>query len=194
MVLQNDERKRRGLHNQNASRSGSRFHEKGIKKISIKLHRCKSQTASRELVNNNMDWTYSDGGREAAGFKGEARDCVVRAIAIATRIPYREVYDAINNEAKRENIRKGGKSTARTGVHRVTYERYLIKLGWHWKRTMDIGTGCKVHMRASELPPGRIIVSLSRHLACVVDGVVFDNHDCTRNGTRCVYGYYSHDS
>jgi hypothetical protein len=24
----------------------------------------------------------------------------------------------------------------------------------------------------------------------VIDGVIHDTHDCSRNGTRCVYGYY----
>lgn len=30
----------------------------------------------------------------------------------------------------------------------------------------------------------------SKHLAAVVDGVLHDTYDCTREGTRCVYGYY----
>lgn len=138
-----------------------------------------------------MEWNYNDGGRAKAGFKGETRDCVTRAIAIATDKPYQEVYDALNSEAQRERVgRKGGKSTARNGVHRVTYQRYLFSLGWQWKATMQIGAGCKVHMRSSELPAGTIIVSLSRHLACVIDGIIQDNHDCSRDGTRCVYGYY----
>jgi hypothetical protein len=37
-------------------------------------------------------WVYDDGGRTAAGFKGEVDDCAVRAIAIATGTSYREVY------------------------------------------------------------------------------------------------------
>ena len=31
---------------------------------------------------------------------------------------------------------------------------------------------------------------LSGHLAAVIDGVVHDIHDCSRDGTRCVYGYF----
>jgi hypothetical protein len=30
----------------------------------------------------------NDGGRDAAGFKGGAGDCVVRSIAIAANLPY----------------------------------------------------------------------------------------------------------
>ena len=47
-----------------------------------------------------MDWHYSDGGRATAGYKGDAGDCVTRAIAIATEIPYQEVYDGLNALAK----------------------------------------------------------------------------------------------
>lgn len=43
-----------------------------------------------------MKFKFNDGGREAAGYKGKASDCVTRAIAIATGKPYQEVYDAIN--------------------------------------------------------------------------------------------------
>ena len=41
----------------------------------------------------NKTWEYNDGGRSKAGFKGDARDCVVRSIAIATGLPYKKVYD-----------------------------------------------------------------------------------------------------
>ena len=40
-------------------------------------------------------FVYNDGGREAAGYKGKAGDCVCRAIAIAARLPYQEVYDRL---------------------------------------------------------------------------------------------------
>ena len=45
-------------------------------------------------------------------------------------------------------------------------------------------------MRKDELPEGRIICNLSRHYAAVIDGVLHDTYDSTRNGNRCVYGYW----
>lgn len=60
-----------------------------------------------------------------------------------------------------------------------------------WVPTMFIGSGCKVHMKSSELPKGRILVRLSQHYVAVVDGVINDTYDCSRNETRCVYGYYT---
>ena len=139
-----------------------------------------------------MTYQYNDGGREAAGYKGKAGDCVVRAIAIAVELPYKDVYTAINQLGKSERTgrRKKGKSSARKGVYMQTINRYLERLGWRWTPTMQIGSGCTVHLRADELPAGRLIVSVSRHMVAVIDGVIHDTHDCSREGTRCAYGYW----
>lgn len=127
-----------------------------------------------------------DGGRRGAGFQGEAGDCVTRAIAIVTMRPYREVYDSLAaGMASRRQPR-----SARNGVAPEVYKPYLAGLGWEWAPTMQIGQGCTVHLRADELPAGRLIVRLSGHLAAVIDGVLHDTHDCSRDGTRCVYGYW----
>lgn len=139
-----------------------------------------------------LPFVENDGGRAAAGFKGHTGDCVARAIAIAGNLPYLKVYDDLNDIAKGiERPRKGKKrSHARTGVHRPVYEAYLKSLGFKWVPTMKIGQGCKVHLRAGEVPSGRLVVSLSGHLCAVIDGVIHDTHDPSRFGTRCVYGYY----
>ena len=143
-----------------------------------------------------MKHVYSDGGRAAAGFKGKTGDCGVRAVAIATGRPYAEVYDAINEASTREHpgarrSKRAGRSSAGTGVWMATMKRYMEALGWRWHPTMAIGSGCKVHLRADELPPGRIIVRLSRHYAAVIDGELHDTYDDSRDGTRCVYGYWT---
>ena len=151
-----------------------------------------------------MEWIYDDGGRAAAGFKGTTGDCVCRAIAIATEMPYREVYDLINKYGKLERTgkRKTGKSNARTGVYKATIRKIMADLGWKWIPTMLIGQGCKVHLTAEELPKGRIVVALSRHETAVIDGVIHDIYDPNDRGVimdgngndittdRCVYGYY----
>lgn len=141
---------------------------------------------------NLMKWEYSDGGRANAGHKGSARDCVTRAIAIITELPYQEVYDLVNKygSTERRSKTRVGKSNAKDGVHIPTTRRILKDLGFEWVPTMQIGSGCKVHLKADELPSGKIIVNLSRHLAAVIDGVVYDTGDPSRNETRCVYGYW----
>lgn len=135
---------------------------------------------------------YNDGGRATAGYKGSTGDCAVRAIAIVTELPYQEVYDAINDLAQCEHKgrRKRGISNARTGVYRQTVSKYLLGLGYQWTPTMQIGSGCKVHLCREELPAGRLIVCVSRHYTAVIDGVIHDTYNPARGGTRCVYGYY----
>jgi hypothetical protein len=75
----------------------------------------------------------------------------------------------------------------------VFFKRYMGHLGFIWVPTMRIGSGCVVHLRAEDLPKGRIIVRVSKHLAAVIDGVLHDTYDCSRKGTRCVYGFWKYD-
>lgn len=138
------------------------------------------------------NFIFNDGGRAEAGYKGKAGDCVTRAISIATGKSYQEVYDAINQAGlnERKGKRKRGTSNARTGVYKPTVRKYMLSIGWKWTPTMLIGQGCKVHLKSEELPKGRLVVSVSKHLVAVIDGIINDTHDCSRKGTRCVYGYY----
>lgn len=146
-----------------------------------------------------MEWIYDDGGRAEAGFKGYTGDCVCRAIAIATKRPYKEIYNLINEYGKAErpnrktrrgNKYNGHRSSARTGVYKDTIRKIMAELGWEWHPTMLIGQGCKVHLCAEELPKGRLVVSVSGHETAVIDGVLHDTYDCSRGESRCVYGYY----
>lgn len=151
-------------------------------------------------MGESMIFLSDDGGRAAAGFKGDAGDCVTRAIAIATEIPYQQVYDALRARAEtyaashrsrtaRQIALRG--SSPRDGVFSEISRSYLLELGWARQPTMQIGSGCKVHLRADELPSGRLIVNVSRHLVAVINGVIHDTHDCSRRGSRCVYGYWA---
>lgn len=139
-----------------------------------------------------VKFQYDDGGRAAAGYRGKTGDCVCRAIAIASQMPYQTVYDLLNEKSGLERItkRRTKRGSARTGIHKDTSRHVLESLGWHWTPTMHIGSGCKIHLRADELPRGRLIVNVSRHIVAVIDGVIHDTHDCSRDGTRCVYGYW----
>ena len=116
-----------------------------------------------------MKFHFNDGGRIAAGYKGSAGDCVVRSVAIATGLPYQEIYDLVNELSAREHTgkRKRGTSNARTGVHKSAIKWLMESLGWQWTPTMQIGSGCTVHLRAHELPSGRLVVSVSKHLTAV---------------------------
>ena len=143
-----------------------------------------------------MKFKYNDGGRADAGYKGTTGDCGVRAIEIATKMPYKEIYDLVNDICKdeRKSKRRRGKSNSRTGIHNHTFKKVMKSLKWEWHPTMFIGQGCKVHLKKSELPKGRIICNVSKHYVAVIDGVVNDIYDCSRNETRCVYGYFIKES
>ncbi|QWE27872.1 hypothetical protein [Polynucleobacter sp. AM-7D1] len=146
-----------------------------------------------------LGFQFNDGGREAAGFKGGAGDCVVRAIAIAAELPYMQVYEDLrianatyaeqrNDKLARRLAEKG--SSPRNGNHRNVFHDYILGHGFEWVPTMKIGAGCQVHLLANELVEGRLIVKVSKHLSAVIDGVIYDTHNPSRGGSRCVYGYY----
>jgi hypothetical protein len=149
-----------------------------------------------------MKFKYDDGGRAKAGYKGHTNDCVTRAIAIATKLPYREVYEGLHTQAlnsrpymARLELSYGANArrhaSPRNGVDTKIYRAYLADLGWTWTPTMLIGSGCQVHLREEELPKGRLIVRLSKHVCAVIDSVIHDTHDPSRDGSRCVYGYFA---
>ena len=135
-----------------------------------------------------LPWKQTDGGRSRY-FKGkDAGDCVTRAIAIAADLDYKYVYD----KCAEIEYKRTGKRSARNGVltQDPLFKQMMRDLGFFWTPTMKIGSGCKVHLRPDELPSGRLVCNLSKHSVAVIEGVVYDTHDCTRGGTRCVYGYW----
>lgn len=154
-------------------------------------------TAMIETTENQIKFTYNDGGRADSGYTGTAGDCVTRAVAIAAGISYKEVYDRLaeGNSTQRCSKRpraNDGKLSARNGIYtkRKWFHDYMISLGFEWFPLMQIGKGCKFHLKREELPEGRLIVRVSRHMTAVIDGVIHDTYDPSRKGTRCVYGYY----
>ncbi len=154
----------------------------------------------RLFSRSNLKLKVNDGGRQAAGFKGRTGDCVVRSIAIATGISYQKIYQDLYDANEKFRIKSRSKlakslikknDSPRTGTHRAVLKKYLKQLGWKWTPTMFIGQGCKVHLKKEELPNDTLIVSCSKHITVVINGVLNDTYDCSRNGTRCVYGYWS---
>ena len=138
---------------------------------------------------------FNDGGRAEAGYKGQTGDCVCRSICIVTGKPYDEVYQALaegNFTQRKSKHSKKGKRTAANGINtkRKWFNEYMLSLGFKWVPTMFVGVGCKMHLKKEELPTGKIICNVSKHFVAVIDGVINDIYDCSREGTRCVYGYY----
>jgi hypothetical protein len=97
-----------------------------------------------------LPFCYDDGGREAAGYKGKVGDCLIRAIAIVTGNPYREVYRAIyrlgieyattcddelalemRSAIESRHYHLGEHPTPRTGVNEQIAADYLREFGWY---------------------------------------------------------------
>ena len=124
-----------------------------------------------------MKFKFNNGGSK---FKLRD-DCVIRAIAIATEQDYTKVLN---------DFKKLMDKAPYKGVPKKITRKYLKDIGWRWIPTMSIGQGCKIHLKENELPSGRIICKVTKHITAVIDGVINDTYDCSRNETRCVYGYW----
>lgn len=158
-------------------------------------------------------WIINDGGRAAAGFKGDAGDCVTRAFTIGqygiapTGEEYMTVYGELGrllkewafsgrNSRAKAPYRNGRSATPRDGMPKAVIHSYATLIGWVWQPVMEIGKGTTMHLHPDELPQHPVmVVSLSKHLAAVVDGKLYDNHDASISrhsgpGKRAVYGYW----
>lgn len=133
---------------------------------------------------SGIEFIYDDGGRAEAGFKGDAADCVTRAIAIATGIGYKQVRKELMKrqaEWRATGSRKAKRQTSnsvRNGCHKEVYEPYLDSLGWEKKSLSSV----RAKMTAEDMPSGTVIAYVQRgrrgHLATMIDHVVHDSWDC----------------
>jgi hypothetical protein len=164
-----------------------------------------------------MKWVFDDGGAaEAVGLpkptkpedceqhsklRPEIGHCVVRAITLASQLPYQKVYRDIAilcfcerpiKYAKLvrmpgKDVWKKGKDHFRPsyskpngGIEERTSEPYLFHLGF---RKIEAAS-----RRFDDLTKtGRLIVSIRKHWTCVIDGVLHDTHDCTKQHVKHYY-------
>ena len=133
-----------------------------------------------------LDYQYDDGGRRAAGYKGSASDCVVRAIAIAAGIEYKAVYREVARRFKAEGYRASGNFAA-TGKRRSLNQKTKV----HIQREVFEAFGFERLSCSGEKPTyteayeqyGDCIVKTAKHVVAVKDGVLHD----TFNGLRYVW-------
>jgi hypothetical protein len=132
-----------------------------------------------------MEYVFDDSGSGSS----DLRDCVTRSIAIATELPYDEVYERVVECVRNFAAFDDDGSYAVTygaldgpsyeGVPSEAVEGYLTELGFVWHRC---GLG------NDALPAsGRLIVVLPEHFTAVIDNVVHDTWDCRG---RPVEGYW----
>jgi len=145
-----------------------------------------------------MPWVYRDGGYAGSGFRAKHGNRVVIAIAIATGQQYREVYHELYgrqvkyvNGLRHGRIKDAGAAISEVGVWPEVSKQYLLDLGWLWTPTMAVGSGVTMHLRYDEVPDLPVFLArVSKDLVAVVNGVVQDVADPSRDGSRAVYGFF----
>lgn len=135
-------------------------------------------------MKNTTTITYTDGGRKESGRKGKTHDCVVRAIAIATEQPYDKVYKDLANLNKEMT----GLRSARNGLFRKVYEKYLNSIGWYWQSAPKFNGRKAYHY---DMPDGKVIGRQAGHLVAIIDRVIHDSWDSRH---KMVYGYWKSTS
>lgn len=133
-----------------------------------------------------LEYTYDDGGRAAAGYKGVAHDCVVRAITLATGDSYAHVYrctlDQIRWYRELEAMTIPGEGSYRASIRYGVpiHIMRVILMDRDWQYTAVRASTLSLRYRP-ELPSDctNLIVSLSgyQHVAAIVGNVVRDIHD-----------------
>lgn len=126
-------------------------------------------------------FVVDDGGREASGRKGDAGDCVVRAITLAGRMDYDFVYKALADASAAVTNpminSKPGQRTARDGFSPSIAGPVLQSWGW---TDHSIPRGTRIGV-LGELPDVSSMVlgyGIRRpHWLAVADGVVRDTWD-----------------
>lgn len=106
------------------------------------------------------------------GWKHEG-DCVVRAIARATKEKWEDVYEDLCNI---------GKKKCRMPNSKKVYEDYLEKIGFTKNKMPKKVDNTKYTIKEwiDENPKFTGIISVANHLTYVEEGVLIDTWDCSR--------------
>lgn len=145
-------------------------------------------------------WVVDDGGREAEGLppvlEDSRGDCVVRAIAIATGLGYRNVKDLVNGIGRASPAWYDSPYRRGTQLHReaddgVSIEvcRRVLENELRWTRHYPDWPSRRFVLR--RFPMGRVVVSCRRHLAAVVDGRLHDTWDSTKGQRALILSYWT---
>ena len=121
-----------------------------------------------------IGFEYNDGGRGAAGYRGTAGDCVARATAILTGLPYRDVYKMLAEANSKYSRKRPGVRSARNGVDKNAYTKVFADLGL---KKIKLPRGPRPTYTEAYYTYGDCIVSTTKHLAAIVDGKLRDTHD-----------------
>ena len=74
-----------------------------------------------------IGYQYHDGGRSEAGYRGEANDCVARALSIMTGESYQQVYLELARANKASGKARSARNPIRNEVWQPVYESYGLR-------------------------------------------------------------------
>ncbi len=132
-----------------------------------------------------MQFVWDDGGRAACGYVGLTGDCVPRAIAIATGIAYREIYERLGRESAK---------SPRFGVNTATAAAFLGEREW------DKSIGYDRPFEVEDLPMGIVIVHIakesghSHHFCTLIDRVIHDTWDPSDDDDYVIKSYWTSET
>jgi hypothetical protein len=122
-----------------------------------------------------MDFIWNDGGRASSGFVGLTGDCVPRAIAIATGIAYREVYEKLGSASDK---------SPRFGVRTDVAHAFLSERGWI--RSQGLEQPFAMHSLVHIARYDR-----SHHFCTLIDHVMHDTWDASEDDDYTVIDYWT---
>ena len=107
------------------------------------------------------------------------KDCAVRALTLATGIPYEQVF----KELQEDNNKYAGRKALieRGGTYNRVTANFLARNGW--KKLKNIG---KVLLKKDQLPDCPCVVRVAGHILYVEKGRVWDTWDSRGDRSRRV--------
>lgn len=144
----------------------------------------------------NSGQVHTDGGRQHNNsYSGTAGDCVPRAIAIATGMPYSQVYSRLQNLTNIHNNTSNNNLSrcCEYGTDAKIYHPYLESMGWRYN------PGSRLSFGSSQLQQGTVMVLIrfhrsgENHLFTMTNGVAYDTFSPYQRGQQegyNIYGYY----
>ena len=127
-----------------------------------------------------LRYERNDGGRKDSGRRGTAGDCLVRAIAIITGLPYGDVYRRCAAMYAAAGYKRSGNAGAlgrkRKGQRSVNRVQDDILHAFGFRRAA-LPTGSKPTYSEALAQYGACIARTTRHFAALKDGALQDSFD-----------------
>jgi hypothetical protein len=128
-----------------------------------------------------LEYSYNDGGRSKY-FKGNAGDCVVRALAIWSGENYKELYNSLRGFIKK--LKSSGiktKSHPRNGINPKILKLFLKEKGFKYSYVKEL-------KQINMLGNGNFLLNLDGHIVTVKNGILYDTWDSREQSKWS--GYY----